>query len=130
LSLALEIEGAETVAVCERAEAACATLRRNLDGAYREARPTDAHAFDPDVETPIDLLIGGPPCVLFSRGRRLGTTDRPSDLLPLVTHEENLYPRVLDWMADLRPRVVVLENSLRSCGLRSTSRSCAGCSAR
>jgi site-specific DNA-cytosine methylase len=112
LSLALELEGAETLAVCERAESACATLRANLGDAYREARPVVAHAFNPEIKGSVDLLIGGPPCVLFSRGRRLGTTDRPSDLLLLVTHEENLYPRVLDWMADLRPRVVVLENSL------------------
>ena len=102
--IALWVEGVYTAQVCEMDPWAVKTLRLNLHG---EAVATDALKWDPKVpQGGLDLLTGGPPCQDFTPARVLGGGVKLVDASP-----RNMYPRVLDWVADTQPRVVFMENS-------------------
>jgi len=104
LSLAFHVEGGRLVGVCEKDPNAVATLRKNL---HLDIRPQDANRWDPVVPVDgLDILAGGPPCQSFSPARYLTKTPGLG-----ASSADNMYPRVLDWIADTQPRVVILENS-------------------
>jgi site-specific DNA-cytosine methylase len=114
LSLALHIEGIVTVDLCEINKWAIKTQNRNAgqSGFHHfalgyEAEPSDAWTWEPlRIKGNVDLLIGGPPCQPFSQAAHLGR--RKSQIGP--TADDNFFPRALDWIADLQPRVVAFEN--------------------
>ncbi len=117
LGLALSVEGGFTVDGCERDRAALATQRANGHGQNLSA--CDARTWTPSKPYGnLDLLTGGPPCTDFTRARALAQSAVPST----EESEKNMYPRVLDWIADTQPRVVMLENS----GAVATSRAAVG----
>jgi hypothetical protein len=100
--LALAVEGVLVNEVCEIDPAAIASIRANL---HPTAQAADALTWTPRVPTGgLDLLTGGPPCQPWSQARRIVGGGGPSD-------EKNMYPRVLEWVADAQPRIVCLENS-------------------
>lgn len=104
--LALFLEGIEVQETAEIEPRAVETLRANL---HPRAVPTDALLWTPTA-TPVDgldILTGGPPCQPFSQGRNLGRGYGPAG----PADPRNMYPRVLDWVADSTPRIVCLENS-------------------
>ncbi|MEU5420761.1 DNA cytosine methyltransferase [Streptomyces sp. NPDC001407] len=99
LALGLENAGFSHSALLEIDPDACRTLRTNrpqwpvVQGDLRDYRPTLGHPH-------IDLLSGGVPCPPFSiGGRQLGTAD-----------ERNLFPSMLDLVAETTPRAVLIEN--------------------
>lgn len=102
-SIALLAEGVYENEVCEMDPNAVATLKLNL---HEEAESTDALQWNPEVPGGgLDILCGGPPCQSFSPARYLGSPGLG------VNSGDNMYPRVLDWIADTQPRVVLMENS-------------------
>ncbi len=102
-SIALLVEGVFTPEICEMDENAIETLKLNL---HEHAVSSNATTWDPTVPTGgLDLLCGGPPCQSFSQAQSLGTPGMG------VSSGENMYPRVLEWIADTQPRVVLMENS-------------------
>lgn len=103
--LALTVEGIVVSEVCEIDEHAVASIRANL---HPLARATDALVWSPSVPPGgLDVLTGGPPCQPFSKGRAMDV----SDSLKGPADPRNMYPRVLEWVADAQPRIVCLENS-------------------
>lgn len=97
-ALAQRVEGVIAQHHCELDAAAVATIRHNLDEGvitcdvreYQPRRPPGG----------LDILTGGPPCQPWSQGgARRGVED-----------ERNLWPRVLEIVRDLKPRVVLMEN--------------------
>ena len=102
-ALACAIEGVYATEVCEYDAQAVETLKVNLDAT---ATRQDALVWTPSVpDGGLDMLLGGPPCQPFSKGASLGHGEYG------VASEKNMYPRILDWVADSQPRVVVMENS-------------------
>jgi site-specific DNA-cytosine methylase len=102
-ALACAIEGVHATEICEIDKWAIETLKVNLDAS---AVSRDALEWAPSVpDGGLDLLLGGPPCQPFSKGASLGQSDYG------VASAKNMYPRILDWIADAQPRVVVMENS-------------------
>jgi len=102
-SIALLVEGVFTPEICEMDENAIETLKLNL---HEHAVSSNATTWDPTVPTGgLDLFCGGPPCQSFSQAQSLGTPGMG------VSSGENMYPRVLEWIADTQPRVVLMENS-------------------
>lgn len=102
-ALGCAIEGVYGVEYCEYDAKAVETLKVNLDGSVI---PRDALVWTPGVpDGGLDFLLGGPPCQPFSKGASLGQGEYG------VASEKNMYPRILDWVADSQPRVVVMENS-------------------
>lgn len=112
LNLAMHIEGARTVDLCEINKWAVETLNANRHRWYGigiEAVSCDARDWEPRRSPGnVDLLTGGPPCKPFSKGAEM---HRRVELGP--TAPDNFFPRVLDWVCDVQPRVVALENSSR-----------------
>ena len=97
-ALAQRVEGVIAQHHCEFDEAAVATIRANLDD---HASVCDVRTYEPqDVPGGVDILTGGPPCQPWSQG---GSSKGVED-------ERNLWPRVLEFVARLRPRVVLMEN--------------------
>jgi len=111
LDLALHIEGFVGVDLCELDKWAVATLNKNRYGSYGfgvdfEVKPINANDWEP-MRAPggLDLLTGGPPCQPFSKAADMAVE-------PLgATSPKNFYPKTLDWIADVQPRVLALENS-------------------
>ena len=97
-ALAQRVEGVIAQHHCEWDEAAVATIRANLDD---HASACDVRTYEPqDVPGGVDILTGGPPCQPWSQGgSRKGVDD-----------ERNLWPRVLDLIDRLHPRIVLMEN--------------------
>jgi site-specific DNA-cytosine methylase len=95
----LAIEGIDVRETCELDRHAVDSLRENL---HAHAEICDALKWSPTVpEGGLDILAGGPPCQPWSKGGAL-----------LGQHDpRNMYPRVLEWIASARPRIVCLENS-------------------
>ena len=124
LSLAAFIEGISIVDVCEMAPWALKTLAKN--GGVEQAKRLRGDRFlvdskDAATWTPyipptsvpavkngggLDLLMGGPPCQALSQGASAGGA-------PVIgpASEKNMFPRVIDWIVDSQPRVVVMENA-------------------
>ncbi|MGA5128682.1 DNA cytosine methyltransferase [Streptomyces olivoreticuli] len=99
LALGLENAGFSHAALLELDSDACRTLRTNrpqwpvTQGDLRGYKPTLANRH-------VDLLSGGVPCPPFSiGGRQLGTAD-----------ERNLFPAMLDLVAETAPSAVLIEN--------------------
>ncbi|MGC1185193.1 MAG: DNA cytosine methyltransferase, partial [Candidatus Dormiibacterota bacterium] len=116
LDLGVERAGYSVVFAVERDPTAVATLNLNRDRFFPgllPAEPLDITSLDPDSVmatlgvTPgeIDLLVGGPPCVAFSKSgfhldyKRLGR-DPKADLLS----------DYLRFLAALRPKAYLMEN--------------------
>lgn len=97
-ALALHIEGVHTEHHCEMWKPAVETLRHNLDPG---ATVCDAWSWSPTVPLGgLDILAGGPPCQPWSKaGKRRGKED-----------ERNLWPRIIEWVDQARPRVLCMEN--------------------
>ena len=102
--LALWAEGVFVRESCELNKWAVRTLQANLNPSIRAS---NALQWEPTVPMGgLDLLTGGPPCTDFTPARALGRN------VPLVRESpRNMFPRVLDWICDTQPRVVLLENS-------------------
>lgn len=102
-SFACHVEGVYATEVCEIEPMAVETLKVNL---HDDAEVRDALVWTPSVpDGGLDLLLGGPPCQPFSRGASLGQGEYGT------ASPKNMYPRILDWVADAQPRVVMMENS-------------------
>ena len=97
-SYGLEIGGLEHVAAVEIDPDACKTLRVNRPNWHvlqQDVREIDGKQF-----RGIDVLAGGVPCPPFSiAGKQLGQDD-----------ERDLFPEALRLAAEIRPKVVFLEN--------------------
>lgn len=101
-ALALRLEGFEHRALCEWNASAVETLQKN----GFKAQITDAFTWvPPKVPYGLDLLTGGPPCTAFSKAAQM----KQKEIGPAAP--DNMLPLTLDWVADLRPRIVVFENS-------------------
>lgn len=112
-SIALLAEGVYTPDVCELDPNAVQTLRLNL---HEHATATNAFDWEPALQPGgLDILCGGPPCQEFSSARTMGTPGLG------VESGRNMYPRILDWVADTQPRVVLMENSAEVATTRSRS---------
>lgn len=98
LALGLEAAGFETVALVERNQSACATLRHN--------RP-DWQIISDDVRNikfgglgPVELVAGGPPCQPFSMGGKAnGHLDH-----------RDMFPEAVRAVRELRPLAFIFEN--------------------
>ena len=102
-ALACAIEGIYATEICELDKWAVETIKANLDAS---AVAQDALVWSPSVpDGGLDLLLGGPPCQPFSKAASLGQSDYGA------ASPDNMYPRILDWIADAQPRVAVMENS-------------------
>lgn len=102
-SFASHVEGVYATEVCEIDPMAVETLKVNL---HDDAEVQDALVWTPSVpDGGLDLLLGGPPCQPFSRGASLGQGEYGT------ASPKNMYPRILDWVADTQPRIVLMENS-------------------
>ena len=102
--IALWVEGVYVNQMCELNAKAIKTLQVNL---HTEARERDALKWEPySPDGGLDLLTGGPPCKDFTQARALGGGNYLG-----ASSARNMYPKVLDWIADTQPRVVLLENS-------------------
>jgi DNA (cytosine-5)-methyltransferase 1 len=115
LALGLHAAGFEHVALVEFETKACETLRHNSRvwvSAETERppwKPDQVH--EEDVRDflrsgafnrlgEVDLLAGGPPCQPFSLGGvHAGVSDK-----------RNMFPAALDFVRELRPKVVIFEN--------------------
>lgn len=113
-SLAMHIEGIYVGDICEidigpsgaprQKQWAIETLKTNL---HDFAVAADAMVWTPLApEGGLDVLAGGPPCQPWSKGKSLShkRIRGPKD-------PRNMYPRILEWIADAPPRVLCLENS-------------------
>jgi site-specific DNA-cytosine methylase len=76
------------------------TFKRNFTGA-RDV-PGDLLEIDPSELSPVDVLIGSPPCVHFSPANRGGGGDREAGM--------KLVRRYLEFVRALSPRYWVMEN--------------------
>ena len=102
--IALWVEGVYVNQMCELNAWAIKTLRTNLHSEARERNALTWEPYSPDGG--LDLLTGGPPCKDFTQARALGGGKNLGASSP-----RNMYPKVLDWVADTQPRVILLENS-------------------
>ncbi|MFF7181708.1 DNA (cytosine-5-)-methyltransferase [Streptomyces sp. NPDC008121] len=117
-AIGLHAAGFRHLALVEIDKHAAETLRRNIDSRpdwawekqHCDLKHGDVNGFEPlrDVQRAgrllkskeLDLLAGGVPCPPFSHaGKQLGKSD-----------ERDLFPRMLDLVAELRPRAVMIEN--------------------
>ncbi|UFS96408.1 DNA cytosine methyltransferase [Nocardia huaxiensis] len=117
-AVGLRRAGFHHLALVEIDEHAVETLRLNVQkhelwgsrGKRCAILDTDVNHFDPFRDLPesqellrrngLDLLAGGVPCPPFSHaGKQLGKND-----------ERDLFPRMLELVASLRPRAVMIEN--------------------
>ncbi|MFE5545671.1 DNA cytosine methyltransferase [Streptomyces sp. NPDC056534] len=117
-AIGLHAAGFRHLALVEIDKHAAETLRRNIDTRVDWAwekqqcdlRHGDVNDFNPLEQVKragqllkpkeLDLLAGGVPCPPFSHaGKQLGKSD-----------ERDLFPRMLDLVAELQPRAVMIEN--------------------
>ncbi|MDV9188416.1 DNA (cytosine-5-)-methyltransferase [Streptomyces sp. SR27] len=117
-AIGLHAAGFRHLALVEIDKHAAETLRRNIDTRADWAwekrqcdlRHADVNDFKPLEQVKwagrllepeeLDLLAGGVPCPPFSHaGKQLGKSD-----------ERDLFPRMLDLVAQLKPRAVMIEN--------------------
>jgi len=104
LGCALWLEGVYVPELCEWDEWAVKTLKTNI---HEHAVSGNALTWDPTIpDGGLDMLCGGPPCTDFSPARDLG-----GGVNLVANSVRNLYPRVLEWIADTQPRVVMMENT-------------------
>lgn len=97
-ALGLEQAGFEHLAVVEIDHHACNTLRTNRP--QWNVIEQDLLDWNPAGYEGVDLLAGGVPCPPFSKaGRQLGAAD-----------ERDLFPRAIELVGAIRPKVVMLEN--------------------
>ena len=97
-ALGLEQAGFNHLALVEIDEHACQTLRHNRPD--WNVIEEDLHSWDPAPYANVDLLAGGVPCPPFSKaGLQLGADD-----------ERDLFPRALEIVAVIQPKVVMIEN--------------------
>jgi site-specific DNA-cytosine methylase len=95
LTLAFKLEGVEVHEVCELNKWAVKTLSANFGDVVN---PCDATRWTPP--SGLDVLLGGPPCQPWSgAGKGLGPTD-PRDM----------FPQIVRWARESRPRLIVMEN--------------------
>lgn len=98
LSLGLERAGFQPVALIDNDPHACATLRVNRP--RWNAIEADLRGFDVSPWRGADLVSGGLPCPPYSlAGKQEGSDD-----------ERDLFPAMLDMVATLQPRAVLIEN--------------------
>ena len=98
LSLGLERAGFQPVALIDNDPHACATLRVNRP--RWNAIEADLRHFDLSQWRGADLVSGGLPCPPYSlAGKQEGSDD-----------ERDLFPVMLDTVATLQPRAVLIEN--------------------
>lgn len=106
LGMGLSLAGFEHLAVIERNRWACDTIREN----QRRGHPLvadwpltegDVRAFDyEEIDRPVDVLAGGPPCQPFSIcGKHAAHLDT-----------RDMFPATVDAVRRLRPRAFIVEN--------------------
>lgn len=108
LALATTQAGFFPLALLENDPKACATMNENRTRgsqwvkSWPKAEPTDIREFNySSLDSPIDLLSGGPPCQPFSvAGKHLGIDD-----------DRDLFPEFARAMKHLQPRAILIENT-------------------
>jgi DNA (cytosine-5)-methyltransferase 1 len=106
LALGCEQAGFESAAVLEWDRWACDTVRENRERGHSLVKnwrvfEGDIRAFDwNDIDDPVDLVAGGPPCQPFSMGGKHMAHDDRRDMFPAATHA----------IRSLTPRAFILEN--------------------
>ncbi len=106
LALGCELAGFKSSAVLEWDKWACDTIRQNKEAGFPLVRDWsvfegDVRDFDwSQVEEPIDLVAGGPPCQPFSMGGKHQAFDDSRDMFPATT----------EVIRTLSPRAFIIEN--------------------
>jgi hypothetical protein len=114
MGLAFHIEGCTTIDVCEYLKWPVESMKANNDGYFglqwsdvSKLKTQDARTWVPArIEGGVDAIVGGVPCKAWSDAARLGRT--PDQIGPAA--DDNYFPLVLDWICDLQPRMVLIEN--------------------
>jgi DNA (cytosine-5)-methyltransferase 1 len=97
-ALGLEKAGFKHVELLEIDHNSCNTLRFNRP--HWKVIEGDIQEYSPKLPMELDLLAGGVPCPPFSvAGKQLGAED-----------DRDLFPEALRLVAELKPKVVMLEN--------------------
>lgn len=106
LALGIKSAGFRHHTVIERDKYCCDTVRENQQRGFAGVQgwrlyPGDVREFDySQVEEPIDLLAGGPPCQPFSiGGKHRGFNDH-----------RDMFPEVVRAVRALQPRAILVEN--------------------
>lgn len=102
LALGMSEAGFEHVAVVERDNDACNTIRRNNSTGVIDwpLIPGDVRTVDFRALGPVDVVAGGPPCQPFSiGGKHRGQTD-----------DRNLFPEAIRAIRETSPSAVLIEN--------------------
>ena len=106
LALGLAAAGFQHLALVERDEDSCATLRENQVrrvrdmSSWRVLQQNVEHLDLPTVPENIDLLAAGVPCQPFSiGGKHRGYED-----------DRNMFPATVDVVRKLKPKAVLIEN--------------------
>ena len=106
LGMGVSLAGYEHTAVIEWNNWACETLRENKQRCFPlvtdwPLHKGDVRLFDySSIQTPIDLVAGGPPCQPFSLGGKHGAHSDKRDM----------FPTTIDVIRKLRPRAFLIEN--------------------
>lgn len=106
LGLGVELSGFKPIAVIERDQWACGTLRENAERGYPLVKnwpliEGDVRKFDfQSLGDGINLVVAGPPCQPFSTGgkHRADQDDR------------DMFPATVDVIRQLRPQAFIIEN--------------------
>lgn len=106
LALGAELAGFRSAKVVEWDHWACDTMRQNKSSGYPLVKDwtveeSDVRLVDwSEVDGPVDLVAGGPPCQPFSMGGKARAANDPRDMFPAAT----------EVIRTLRPRAFILEN--------------------
>lgn len=112
-SLGLEWAGLRCLAAIDFNESAIETFRRNHPS-VPVALVKDLTKFAPKEldkalgSTPVDVIVGGPPCQGFSKARQVGGSNHGDRLI--YDPRRELYREFLKYVAYYQPSVFVMEN--------------------
>lgn len=119
-SLGLEKAGLQCLAALDFNPQAIKVFRHNFPHVPHILQ-ADLTSYEPDIlakslQSPVDLIVGGPPCQGFSIARRVGGSNSGQNLIPDARRQ--LYQEFLRFVAYFKPRMFVMENVL---GIESAS---------
>jgi len=112
-SLGLQWAGLRCLAAVDFNESAIETLKRN-HSEVPVALVKDLTKFAPKEldkalgSTPVDVIVGGPPCQGFSKARQVGGSNHGERLI--YDPRRELYREFLKYVAYYQPQVFVMEN--------------------